>query len=137
MIESCIEALPEDREEREEKRDPEEKSDDTPTHGPLARIARELAIPADSFKNLVGIKGDSVDFSWAGRLPIADASSAIRFAFEKGLGKAGMSYETFQGLVGTGCAPCVLAARSFTDEPRHANAPATFRSPCPPLAFRR
>lgn len=67
--------------------------------GPLGQMARELQVQVSDLTKILGIKGETVDLFRAGRLPVADALSAICFAYEKGLGKPGMTYETFQALV--------------------------------------
>jgi hypothetical protein len=67
--------------------------------GPIPRLARELEVNADEIKKVLGIKGEQVDLYRASRLKVSDALSAICYAYEKGLVKGGMSYETFRSLV--------------------------------------
>lgn len=67
--------------------------------GPLGRLARELDVAVEDVKKVLGIKGEQVDLFRASRLKVADALSAICLAYEKGLGKSGMAYETFKSLV--------------------------------------
>lgn len=66
---------------------------------PLPRLARELDVDLPEIGKILGIKGEQVDLFRAGRLKVADALSAMCFAYEKGLGRSGMSYETFKSLV--------------------------------------
>jgi hypothetical protein len=67
--------------------------------GPLSRIARALDADGRAVSGILGIKGEQVDVFKASALPVADALSTICYAYEKGLGKNGMPYDTFKSLI--------------------------------------
>jgi hypothetical protein len=75
--------------------DPDARPVDESRDGPLARLARELALPAADLAKVLGIKGDTVQLYRASQLQPSDAAAALCLAYEKGLGKSGMPYQVF------------------------------------------
>ena len=93
--------LPEAEEEVPEKREPRpEKRDDTPGgDGPYTRLSRELELSVANLQKVLGIKGETVQLYKASKMAPSDAAAVLCLAYEKGLDKTGMPYDTFSSVL--------------------------------------
>jgi hypothetical protein len=84
--------------EKKERRQ-DDKGDAGGGEGPYVRLSRELDIAAANLQKVLGIKGDTVQLYKASKLAPSDAAAALCLSYEKGLGRAGMPYDTFTSIL--------------------------------------